>query len=302
MYFNYIIICYKIQLEGGKKVDYLKILGFQLNVQLDCDYKNEFLIETEALKKDIECVKEIIKIKNPDIIIFPEMCYIRANDDYYNELSNGRLVIAGSIYNQGINITIVYKDGKQYCIPKYNASGSEPMIRNIRNGTVEEFMKNKLDEHTFYFNDKKLIILNCMEYYQNAHYIARSVDDLFGIICICSNNNPRVFLDESRVIHNHREDIYTFMVNCVSTYQGKDYGKGESYIYGPIQGHEKEWLLKEGILMDDYVSSILKLGNESEYFYGEFINDFSRFGRSDNYMNNPKNIEVGMIRKKVLKK
>lgn len=283
-------------------MDYLKVLGLQLKVQLDCDYRNEFLIETDELKENMEIAKKIIMEKNPDVIIFPEMCYLVDNEKYYEELSKNKLVIAGSIYNEGINFTIIFKDGIKYNIPKCNASGSEPMIRNVSNCSVEEFMQEKLEEHIFYVDDKKLVVLNCMEYYQNAYYIARSVSDLFGIICICSNNNPQVFLDESRAIHNHQENIYTFMINCVSTYQGKPYGRGQSYIYGPIQGHEKEWLLKEGVIMDEYVSSILKLGNESEYFYGEFINDFSRFGRSDDYLNNPKNIEVGMIRKKVLKK
>ena len=282
-------------------MNYLKVLGFQLDVILDCNSKDEYLVDTEEFREEMEMVKEIISSKNPDVVILPEMCYVSEFDSYYAWLSSGKLVVAGSIYKDGVNVTKVFQDGKLYNIPKCNASGAEPMIRNIDRCNTSEFLKHKLDEHTFFVGGKKIVVLNCMEYYQNAHYIARSIPDLFGIISICSNNNPKVFMDESRVIHNHVENIYTFMINCVSMYQGKPYGKGQSYVYGPIQGHEKEWLLKEGIVMDEHVSSILKLGSEAEYFYGEFVNDFSRFGRSDEYLNNPRNVEVGIIRKRVLK-
>ena len=282
-------------------MNYLKVLGFQLDVILDCNSKDEYLVDTKELREEMEDVKEIVSSKNPDVVILPEICYVSEFASYYEELSNGKLVVAGSIYKDGVNVTKVFQDGKLYNIPKCNASGAEPMIRNIDRCNTSEFLKHKLDEHTFFVGGKKIVVLNCMEYYQNAHYIARSIPDLFGIISICSNNNPKVFMDESRVIHNHVENIYTFMINCVSMYQGKPYGKGQSYVYGPIQGHEKEWLLKEGIVMDEHVSSILKLGSEAEYFYGEFVNDFSRFGRSDEYLNNPRNVEVGIIRKRVLK-
>lgn len=282
-------------------MNYLKVLGFQLDVKLDCNSKDEYLIDTKEFREEMEGVKEIISEKNADVIILPEMCYVSEFESYYENLSKNKLVVAGSMYYDGVNTTKVFSNGVLYNIPKCNASGAEPMVRNIEKCSPVNFLENKLDEHTFYIDGKKIVVLNCMEYYQNAHYIARSVPDLFGIVCICSNNNPKVFVDESRVIHNHVENVYTFMINSVSTYQGKSYGKGQSYVYGPIQGHEKEWLIKEGVNMDEHVSSILKLGSTSEYFYGEFVNDFSRFGRSDEYINNPKNVEVGVIRKKVLR-
>lgn len=282
-------------------MNFLKVLGFQLDIELDCNFKNEYLIDTDKFREEFEMVKDIISDKNADVIILPEMCYLSDMESYYKDLSKDKLVIAGSIYNNGINYTKIFQTGEMFTIPKYNASGAEPMVRFIGKCSVDEFMKNKLYEHIFYVGSKKLVVLNCMEYYQNAHFIARYVPDLFGIICICSNNNPKVFVDETRVINNHVENIYTFMINSVSLYQGKFYGKGQSYVYGPIQGHEKEWLVKEGVLSDNHVSSILRLGEEAEYFYGEFVKDFSRFGRSDEYVNNPRNVEVGFIRKKVLK-
>ncbi len=279
----------------------LKVLGLQLKVDLDCNSNEEYMLDTNEFKEEIEFAKELINTKNPNVIILPEMCYNEEYYEYFLNLSSDKLIVAGSIYYNGINQTVVFFKNKEYRIPKYNASGAEPMTRKNIKTSTNDFLKNQLDSHTFIFDNKKIVVLNCMEYYQNAYHIARSIPDIFGILCICSNNNPKVFLEESRAIHNHCENVYTFMINCVSTYQGKPYGKGESYVYGPIQQHEKEWLKKEGIISEDHPSSVLKLGNESEYFYGEFINHFSRFGRSDNYINNPKMVEVGKIRKKVRK-
>ena len=185
------------------------------------------------------------------------------------------LEIKNLIYNNGINYTIVFSKGDMFSIKKRNASGAEPMVRFIKDSNGNSFMSEYLSEHIFEINDKKLVVLNCMEYYKQAYYIARSIPDLFGIICICSNNNVGVFLDETKAIHNHNENIYTFMINSVNIYMGKKYALGESYVYGPIQGHEKEWLVKEGISMNEQ-------GSDEEYFYGEFMSDFSRFGRSDN--------------------
>jgi len=282
-------------------MDYLKVLGCQLKVVLDSDGKNEFLVNPSYLREQIEFIKEIIKLKNPDVVIFPEMCYLEEMQDYFMDISHDKLIVAGSIYEDEHNTTKVFSNGSLFNVVKCNASGAEPMVRTIQSISTEEFLKHHLLSHTFMVKDKKIVVLNCMEYYQNAYYIARECPDVFGIISICSNSNVDVFLEETRAIHNHNEKIYTFMVNCVSNYMGKDYGKGYSYVYGPIQGHEKEWLLMDGIKFDEHVSSILRLGEDSEYFYGEFINDFSRFGRSDNYLNNPRGVETGMIRKKVLK-
>lgn len=277
-------------------MNYLKILGFQLQVELDCNHKEEYKIITPEFRNQIAIVQEIVKEKESDIIILPEMCYQEELFSYWKEQSKNKLIVAGSIYNKGINQTVVFFKNKGYYIPKCNASGAEPMSRTIKKCSPTNFIKNHLKEHTFEIKGKKLIILNCMEYYQNAYNIARENPDIFAIICICSNNNPKVFLEETRAIHNHCENLYTFMINCVSNYMGKPYAKGQSYIYGPIQKHEQEWLIKEGISVDNHCSSILNLTQEAEYFYGEFINNFSRFGRSDLYENNPKNIEIGKIR------
>lgn len=274
---------------------YIKVLGIQLKVDLDCNEQDEYLIETDHLYKQISKVKELINKKNPDIIALPEMCYIKDLDDYYLKISKNKLVIAGSIYQNGINYTVVFNNKNKYLIRKYNASGAEPMIRYQENISTDEFIKYHLNEHIFEIKNKKILILNCMEYYQHAYTISRKYDDIFAIICICSNSNQKVFIEESKALHNHCENIYSFVINCISNYQKEEYAKGNTYIFGPIQYHEQDWLGKEGFDIDNHSCSILKLSNNPEYFYGEFTNNFSRFGRSDYYLNNPKNIEIGNL-------
>lgn len=282
-------------------MDHLSVLGCQLKVDLDCNSKDEYLITSIDFLRQIDVVKSLVKEKDPDVLIIPEMCYLEEMESYYKRISKDKLIIAGSMYKDGVNYTKVFHGGVLINIPKRNASGAEPMIRNISKCSSIDFIKNHLDSHTFMIKGKKIVVLNCMEYYQHAYMISRIIPDLFGIVCISSNNNQKVFIEESKAIHNHNENIYTFMVNAVSTYKKEDYAKGTSYVFGPSQSHEKEWLEMEGIESLDHVSSILKLGSIEEYFYGEFLNDFSRFGRSDNYINSPRNIEVGILRKKALK-
>ena len=275
--------------------NYIKVLGIQLKVDLDCNETNEYLIETKEYYNQIEKVKEVIHKKNPDIIAIPEMCYVEELDEYYLKLSKNKLIIAGSIYQNGINYTIVFSNKNKYLIRKYNASGAEPMIRFQESTTTDDFIKYHLNEHIFKIKDKKILVLNCMEYYQHAYTISRKYNDIFAIICICSNSNQKVFIEESKAIHNHCENIYSFVINCISNYQKEEYAKGNTYIFGPIQYHEQDWLKKEGYDIENHSCSILKLSNRPEYFYGEFTNNFSRFGRSDYYLNNPKNIEIGTL-------
>ena len=60
------------------------------------------------------------------------------------------------------------------------------------------------------------------------------------------------------------------MLNCVSTYKGENYADGQSYIYGPISIHEKEWLKKDGINTKGNPTHILSLSKtDTQYIYGE---------------------------------
>lgn len=84
----------------------------------------------------------------------------------------------------------------------------------------------------------------------------------------------------------------TIPTSLFGTYNGESFATGESYIYGPIQRQEKMWLMEDGITSDNHNSSILNMGDGISYFYGEFTNNLKRFGRSDDYINNPQKVRV----------
>lgn len=278
--------------------NYLSVCLFQLKVDLDCDSKKEFLIESEENFKQIESAFGIIEKYNPDVAMFPEMTYVEKFDKKYQELSKESIIVAGSYYKDGINTTVVFSNGKKHEIPKAYASGAEPMARVVSYIDLEEFLKDEIKKHEFWIKGKKIYILNCMEYYHTAYFIARNESfkkDLFGIFAICSNSNTRVFEEETTVIHNHNEDLYTFTLNCISDYKGEKYGDGKSYIYGPISIHEKEWLVNEGIESKKNVCHVLSLSKEeAQFVYGKYVfpEYLSRYGRSDKYLNNPRDITV----------
>lgn len=277
--------------------NYLSVLMCQLNLILDCNSTDEYLIETDSIDEQMQKAFELMQSKQPDITMFPEIAYIPKYEETYASLSKGsKIVVAGSYYKNGINRTVIFQDGQKKEIPKGYASGAEPMARRVSFMSAEEFMKEEIKKHEFWIKGKKLYILNCMEYYHMAYYIARNAElnhNLFGIIAVCSNSNTRVFEEETVCIHNHNESVYTFYLNCVSTYKGESYGDGQSYIYGPVSGHEKEWLIKDGINSKRNVCHLLSLSdNKEQYIYGEYLpyERLSRYGRSDKYSSNPKNI------------
>ena len=278
--------------------NYLSVCMFQLKIQCDCDSQNEFLLETDEVFKQFEKALGIISFCQSDIALFPEMTYLEKYESQYLKLSENRIIVAGSHYKNGINTTVVFENGQKREIPKSYASGAEPMARKISSMSGERFVAEFLKEHEFWINDKKIYILNCMEYYHAAYYIARNPflqKNLFGIFAICSNSNTRVFEEETVCIHNHNESLYTFVLNAVGTYQGGDYADGKSYIYGPISIHEKDWLRMEGIECKKNVCHILSLSSENaECVYGKFVYPeyLSRFGRSDKYLNNPRDVKV----------
>ena len=277
---------------------YLKILGFQLVLELESNFQKEYVVKNKFYEKEMDHTFEIISEINPDIVIYPEMSYIDEYEKVFQALSKDKFIIAGSIYRGTQNTTIIFQDTRKIEIPKLYASGAEPMVRYIKCRTPQEILKNDIKTHFFKIHDKQVIVLNCMEYYHLAYFIAREYSDIFAIISPCSNNNPMVFNEETKALHNHNENIYSFVINCISTYNKQLYGKGQSYVYGPIQYHEKKWLMQESILMDQHVSSILNLDDTPSYFYGEFTNDLTAYGRSDNYLNNPQNLLIRKLGEK----
>ena len=278
--------------------NYLSVCMFQLKFQLDCNSQNEYLVETNEVLGQIQSAFQVIEKYSPDVSLFPELAYLEKYDDAYKKLSVSRIIVAGSYYKDGTNTTVIFSDGIKYTIPKFYASGAEPMSRKSFFTHPEEFLQKEIQKHEFWIKGKKLYILNCMEYYHAAYYIARSPNlqnDLFGIFSICSNSNTRLFEEETVCIHNHNENLYTFTLNCLSSYLGEPYGDGKSYIYGPVSRYEKEWLRREGIESKNNVCHILSLSNEkAQFVYGKFFfpEHLSRFRRSDHYLNNPQDIVV----------
>ena len=280
------------------RISYLSVCMFQLNICLESNSKDEYLIETDDVLKQLDDAFRIIEKYQPDIVLFPEMTYLEKHEETYRKLSKSRIIVAGSYYKRGINTTVVFEDGDKHEFEKSYASGAEPMARRIENVSIDEFLETQLKHHEFWIKGKKIYILNCMEYYQVAYYIARNEelkDKLFGIFAICSNANTHVFEEETICIHNHNENLYTFILNGIGTYQNKRYADGRSYIYGPISKYEKEWLKMDGIETKANVSHILSLsGKKSQFIYGKFAipDNLSRFGRSDNFLNTPKDLIV----------
>lgn len=282
------------------KNNYLSVMMFQLKLEIICTSQKDLLVLTDEYYTQMENSIDAIQKFKPDICIFPEMAYQEVYANKLKELSkNGKMIVYGSDYVGNTNKTKVFIDGNLCEIIKRYPCGSEPMIRFYEKPDVNDFITNYLSEHEFYVKGKKVYVLNCLEYYQTAYMIARDNElsnNLFAIIVPCSNSNPKVFMDESRALHNHNENVYSFVCNRVKNGCEKRYGR--SYIYGPIQYHEKDWLKEDGILSDDHSSSILTLDALTpSYVYGKYLvpESISRFGRSDYYANTPIEVVVNNL-------
>ena len=279
------------------KNNYLSVMMFQLKLTIVCDSQKDSLVLTEEyftqMKNSIEAIQKFL----PDICVFPEMSY---QEEYAKELAelskSERLIVFGSDYVGNINKTKVFFDGKLYEITKRYPCGSEPMIRFYEKPDVNTFINDFLSEHEFYIKGHKVYVLNCLEYYQSAYMIARDSklsENLFGFIVPCSNSNPKVFMEESKALHNHNENVYSFVCNRIKNNGENGYGK--SYIFGPIQYHEKDWLKEDGIFSEEHNSSILTLdASTPAYTFGKYLtpDSVSRFGRSDYYFNTPTELIV----------
>ena len=279
------------------KNNYLSVLQFQLKLEIKCDSVHDYIIVDENYQKQMQRCIEVLNNLNPDIVIFPEMSYQSEYDLHFTELSKeGKLIVFGSTYIDSINYTMIFHNGSLNKVQKMFPCGSEPMVRFMDKTTVSEFLDVHLSNHEFIVKGNKVYVLNCLEYYETAYTISRNplyCSDLFGFIVPCSNSNPKVFLDESKALHNHNEFIYSFVCNRIKDDGKKGYGK--SYIFGPIQYHEKDWLKEEGIVCDEHNASILSLDSATpSYAYGNFAcgKELSRFGRSDAYINTPQNVTV----------
>ena len=301
IYMNIMYLCYgsdciiiSMEVINMLKKNFLTVLMFQLKLRIKSDSKHDYLVADDTYFSQLNKCIDTMYALNPDIVIFPEMSYHeKYHENLKNFSKNGNLIVFGSTYIGSINYTTIFHNGEFKRIQKRYACGSEPMVRFIDKIDVNTFLNQYLAEHEVHVKGNKLYILNCLEYYESAYLIARNpnlYENLFGFIVPCSNNNPDVFIAESNAIHNHNEHIYSFVCNHVEEDISKGYGK--SYIYGPIQQHEKFWLEVEGVPSCKHNSSIVTMDNSTiGYVYAKYTagNSLSRFGRSDCYANTPQN-------------
>lgn len=278
--------------------NFLTIGMFQLKLELESNYQREYIVPNKSYYRQMDVALEIIKNGNCNVIIFPEMSY---HENYYEDikkLSKSRIIIFGSVYENGKNTTKVFQDEKCFSVIKRYPSSAEPMHRNFKGISPNQFIEDYLCEHTFSYNGVNIYVLNCLEYYQAAYFIARTStlnSGCFIFCCPCSNSNTQIFEQETIAIHNHNEHAYTFMCNTISTYNNFSYGDGKSYIYGPIQACQKDWLNQETIPNANNVNCIATLNStDSLYIEGFFFikDNLSRFGRSDFYITTPQDIKI----------
>lgn len=273
--------------------EYLNVCFAQMELTLENSAESEFLVENDSYFSQMEKIIAHLENNEFDVMVFPEISFCEKYSEKLKSLSQNRLIVFGSKYIDGDNITIIYYDEKEYLIKKRFLCAVEPAIRQCERISVSKFLSTYLKEHTFLLHGKKIIVLNCAEYYNVAYMIARSEKhskNLFGFIVPCANNNTKVFLDESKAIHNHNSEIYSFVVNAVGTYSGKNYAKGESYIFGKISPFEKECATYPRI---EHAGNICYLDEGAYLVSGQFlIQNYSSFYRSDNFYFTPKNFTV----------
>ena len=273
--------------------EYLNVCFAQLSLTLENSDTSEFLVENEGYHSQMESILKHLETSEFDVMVFPEISFSKKYSDRLLSLSKGRLIVFGSTYIDGENITVVYYDGKEQLIKKRFLCAVEPAVRSCERISVNKFLTTYLKEHTFTLYGKKIIVLNCAEYYNTAYMIARNSrysKNLFGFIVPCANNNTKVFLEESRAIHNHNSEIYSFVVNAVGTYSGKNYAKGESYVFGKVSPFEKECATYSRL---EHPGNICYLDDGAYLVTANYLmQNYSPFYRSDNFYFTPKNFNV----------
>ena len=278
------------------KKEYFRILLVQMNLKLGYDCEKEFLIDDEEYFRQMEFVMKKICKNDYDVIVFPEMSYHKEYDNYFSNNSKDKIIVYGSHYIGNENCTIVYHNNKKFCVSKAYSSGVEPSIRYQDNISVNHFMKSCLKDHTFVLKGKKFIVLNCAEYYKVAYFIARDEvksKNLFGFLVPCANNNNEVFLTESKAIHNHCDNVYSFVVNSSAYYNEEKYSSGGSYVFGKMSVYERDCGCENRI---KHPSNICYLDEGSYLIDGEFLfKDSSLFYRSDDFRHTPKNLKIERI-------
>jgi len=274
--------------------DYIDVLCCQMKLKLACDDKKEFLIEEESYFKQMDYIIAFIEEKTPDIVVFPEMSYSLRYEEKLLKLSQNKLMVFGSVYDEGKNMMIIFYNQTKITLSKCYLSGVEPSIRTQENVSFNEFKRSHLKNHTFTIKGRKIIVLNCAEYYRVGYYLARDKtinNKLFGFLVPSANNNLDVFMEESIALHNHNDKIYSFVVNSKASYNDKVYAEGGSYIFGALSRYEKEVNLLP--TKENKSNNIVLVEDKPCLIYGQFlIEPKTWFYRSDEYKHTPKNLQI----------
>ena len=277
----------------------------QAQIDVKVNSTSESTIFDDAWHSQFRYSIELMQKYKPNLVIYPETFY---NDSYSKDIfkdltQDDKLIVAGSIYYGSENNTICFYKGNKICIPKANPSPLEIASRYMSSQGFDDLYENEIWANklrTFYIKDKKIIVLNCMEYYNSAYFISRSKkynQNLFGIACPCSSSNINLFEMETAVISNHQENIHTFLCNRVSPHD-KSRTKDGSYIYGPITKAEKKFLKQDFPSYSvDHICGVIRLNHQPSWIYSEFAtgSNLSPYGRSDNFMVTPKNTVIGLL-------
>lgn len=273
--------------------EYFAVAFAQMKLTLNYDDVHEFLVENEDYFRQMENIIHSLSNKDYDVLIFPELAYHKKYDKYFLDVSKNKIIVFGSTYINSENFTIVYNNRQKFFVKKMFNSGVEPAVRFQDNISEKEFINRHLKSHTFVLKGKKFIVLNCAEYYKVAYLIARDKTkskNLFAFLVPCANNNNQVFLNESMALHNHNEQVHSFIVNSIGQYKGEKYSNGESYVFGKISSFEKMCKFAHRL---KHSCNIMCLDDGCYLSYGKYLfKNASTFYRSDNFRHTPKNIEI----------
>lgn len=284
--------------------NYISVLMIQAQLNVEVTPVHELCLFDDNWHNQFKHSKELIENYHPDIILYPETFYNPDCESDFIDMSLNSLVVAGSTYTGHQNETIVFSKGKRHNIFKNNPSPLEVASKYMEYQSFNNLVETGLwrqNQHTFQVKNKDVIVLNCMEYYNSAYFIARSNkynQNLFGILCPCSSSNIELFEQESIALTNHKENIYTFLCNRISAREDST-TKGNSYIYGAISRTQKV-LIKQQYPNETNLShacGIAKLSNKPSWIYGKFAitDNLSPFGRSDNFLSTPRSLMIDSL-------
>lgn len=265
-------------------------------------------IELDEVRPQFEKCWEIIRREKVGLAIFPETSYLPELYDTYRELSENCLIIAGSLYNEdSINETHVFGPNGYYkVLPKLFPSPKEVMELHHPNQRIpDQIIKGweadvQKGHWPDYFpllgdgSDKRIAILNCMDYYRLGYYVANSSilsPHIWALISPCSNGQQEIFTRLSGAIHDANERVYSMVVNSNNASRPAGASQGLSYIMGPVTFNVRRLLAAIG-QENDHFSYIYQLGEGAEALSMDLMDgaDVRFFARSKDFFSNPANI------------